>query len=329
MTKPKLAIIGCGQIAEFHAPALREAGFALAGACSSPGSPRVRRFAQRHDIPLVFDDAEQLLAEHQRWDAVLVAASIGPTLGILATVMGLRIPTLVEKPVTPRSAELIPLIDDGDSVIVGYNRRFYSTVQAARAEVADGQPVMAHLTIPDAVQTPERPDDDPEYLLPFFSNTVHGLDLARFVFGNLNVDHVMRLTNQSGAIYGIGAMLSANNGTVVQFTANWATPANFSLAIDRPGRRLELRPFEDGAIYEGMQVVEPTTEAPIRTYTPKLARKVTLEERDWLFKPGFLAQAQALIKLVNGEDPYPAARLSDAYEVLLLAEQLAGQIYNP
>jgi predicted dehydrogenase len=75
-----------------------------------------------------------------------------------------------------------------------------------------------------------------------------------------------------------------------------------------------------------MEVVEPTPETPIRTYTPKMARRVELDQRDRDFKPGFYAQARALAAIVRGEDPGPAARLEDAYRVLELAEQLVGEV---
>ena len=322
MDKPRLALIGCGKISEFHAPACREAGFELAAVCSRPGSTRLDSFAQRHDIPLVFDNVEALLDAREKWDALLIAISVEATLDVLTLALESGAPILVEKPVALRSAELLPIINRGLPVIVGYNRRFYRTTQEARLEVANTYPVMAHLSIPESIKPPHDPEENPAYLRPFFANSVHGLDLASYVFGQLAVQYVLHIRNPSGAILGLVATLSAEGGSVVQLTANWGTPANFSLTLDRPGRRLEVLPFESATVYEGMEVREPTEETPIRRYVPIPVARVELDDVDRRFKPGFVAQGEALASLARGEDTGPAARLEDAHAVLQLAEQL-------
>lgn len=325
MSNPRLAMIGCGQIAEFHAPAFRAAGFDLAAVSSKPGSTRLKPFAEKHDIPLLFDEPSKLFEARSEWDAVLIVAPIEATIENLQLALHSAAPVLVEKPVSLRAADLEPLIHRELPVMVGYNRRFYRTVREARNEVATGGPVLAHMAIPDSVPTPTHPDDDPAYLSRFFSNSVHGLDMLRFIFSDLHVEHVQRVLNPNGAIMGLVAILSADDGSVVQLTANWRAPANFTLTLDRPGHRMELWPFEAGNVYEGMEVVEPTQETPIRSFRPKLVSKVNLDEWDYTFKPGFLDQAKAFLALVRGEDSGPAATLDDAYAVLGLAEQLAGQ----
>lgn len=327
MSNPRLAMIGCGRIAEFHAPAFRAAGFELAAVCSSPGSPRPGAFASKHGIPFVFDTVDDLLSSRQRWDALLIAVSVEATLDVLKLVLESGAPILVEKPVCLRSADLLPYIDRGSLVIVGYNRRFYGTAHEARRVAQEGAPLLAQLVIPESIRTPARAVDDPLYLRPFFANSVHGLDLARYVFGHLDVAHVQRLINHSGAISGVAATLKAENDSIVQLTANWGAPANFSLTLDRPGQRLDLRPFELATAFGGLEIQEPTAERPIRIYTPKEVQRFALSEVDRRFKPGFVRQAEALRALARGEHPGPAARLEDAFAVLQMAEQLVGRQY--
>lgn len=325
MTGPRLAFIGCGNIAEFHAPACRAAGLDLVAVCSRPGSPRLRSFAERHCIPLVFDHTSELFHAREEWDALLIAVPIGATLDILVCALETKAPILVEKPVAWRSKDLMPLIHRQLPVIVGYNRRFYQTVQEAQREVADGPPLLAHLALPEALPSPSQSSNDPSYLGPFFWNSVHGLDLARFVLGDLHLVHVQRLKDPAGVILGLTAVLTTDRGDILELTSHWQVPANFSLTLDRAGRRFDIRPFEAATIYEGMEVTEPTEENPIRSYRPKPVAKVELDEVDRRFKPGFVAQAHALAALARGESPGPAARLEDAYAILELAEQLVGQ----
>ena len=122
---PRLAIVGCGDIAEFHAPACREAGLELTAVCSRAGSTRLASFADRHGIPLVFEDVEKLLAASDDWDALLIAVPVDVTLSVLVSALDSHKPILVEKPVARRSSDLLPLINRSLPVIVGYNRRYY------------------------------------------------------------------------------------------------------------------------------------------------------------------------------------------------------------
>lgn len=112
---------------------------------------------------------------------------------------------------------------------------------------------------------------------------------------------------------------------VVDVIGNWGAPANYSLTLSRPGRFYELSPFEGGTLYEEMQIIQPTTEYPIRRYMPQPAERVTLTGDDLTEKPGFIAEARALKALVQGGSaPDFAARLEDALAVTELCETLAG-----
>lgn len=325
MTKPRLALVGCGNIAEFHAPAFRKAGFELAAVTSKPGSIRLHPFAEKHQIPLVFNDPISLFEARTKWDAVLIMASTEATIENLSLATQTDAPIMVEKPVSLYATDLEPLINQGRPILVGYNRRFYRTVQEARIDVTERGPVLAHMSIPDSVTTPNHPDEDPGYLKRFFSNSIHGLDMLRYVFGNLKLEHVQRNRNYNGAITGLAAIFTADGGSTVQLSANWKTPANFTLTLDHPGRRLELKPFEEAAVYEGMEIIEPNPESPIRSFRPKRTEQVKLDEWDYILKPGFLGQAKAFLTLINGGNPSPAATLEDAHEALKLAEQLTGE----
>ncbi len=325
MNRPRVGLIGCGHIAEFHAPALEAAGFELTAVASRPGSERVHAFANKYGISAVFGRPQDLLRAREQWDALLIAVSVEPTLELLCEALETGAPVLVEKPVSFRSLDLKPLLNDSHPVIVGYNRRFYRTVLYAREEASCELPFMARMNLPESVAVPDTIADNTVYLKNFFSNSVHGLDMLRFVFGNITLDHLQRLHDRQGRIHGLAAMFSSESGGVIQFSAKWKNPDNFSLTLDMTDHRLALRPFELATIYEGMEVVDPTPDMPIRTYMPKVIGKVELDAHDRLFKPGFLAQAQAFFDLVNGRFPDNAARLDDAYSALVLAEQLAGE----
>lgn len=314
-------MVGCGKISEFHVQALRSAGLVISAIAGRPGSIRAKDFAMRLGIPRVFADPRELIEDRGASDALVLAPTIEATLPLLRLALGQGRPVLVEKPVSLRSRELEPFLDTDFPVMVGYNRRFYRTVQVAAQEVAfSPDPVLALLALPEAISAASGLG----YLRPFFSNSVHGLDLARYVFGPLAVVSMSRLRHSEGPVQGIAATLRSDRGHIVQFVGNWSTPSNFSLSIERPGRRFELRPFESATIYEGMEVVDPSPERPIRSYHPRVSATVDLDEVDWTHKPGFVAQAREFAALARGVVCPTAARLRDAHAALALAEQLVG-----
>jgi predicted dehydrogenase len=320
----RVAIIGAGNIAGFHVPALRQAGFEVTAVAARRGSTRVHEFARHHGIPNPFSDSAELLDARDLWDALVIAVPVEDTLAILEAALALGAPVLVEKPVSYRSADIAHLRFSDAPVLVGYNRRFYPTVGRARDEVGAGAPVLATLTLPESVQVPAGPDPTRRYLHNVYGNSVHGLDLARHVLGHLQLTGVERITNDDGNHLGVSATLRSERGDVLSFLGNWGTPANFALTVDRLGRRLELRPFELVTVYEGMDVIEPSPEIPLRQYRPRQVELMALAGDDLAYKPGFVAQARALAELCGGDRPTVGANLADAYEVLVLAEGLTG-----
>lgn len=324
----RIGLIGAGMIAEAHVPALRAAGLEVAAVSSRPGSKRLRDFAARHDIPEVFDDWRTML-EPGRWDALVIVTPPDATPIALMAAMDLGIPILVEKPVAWNSDRLRQLCSrPHEYVIVGYNRRFYRSVQAARRDVTSGPPLVAHLVLPADVVVPQVHDPTGRYLVPFFESVnPHGLDLARFIFGDLRPTAVNRLTTPAGNLAGLGALLSTPRGDVVQVTCSWGSAANFSLTLYRPDRRFELLPLEVAHWYEGIEIQQPSQDYPVRRYTPKLAARIMLDGVDLQQKPGFVGEARALQSMIQGCPP-PActARLEDALAVTTLCEALTGVV---
>ena len=113
----------------------------------------------------------------------------------------------------------------------------------------------------------------------------------------------------------------------MQFLANFRGSANFSVTMDWPDHRFEIKPFEKATVYDGLEMVPPTVERPMRSFTPKATRETWMDDVDYRFKPGYVAEATAFKALIQGEDPGIAARVEDAYAVSKLAEDLAGRVF--
>ncbi len=324
----RVGLVGAGSIAYWHTRALRVAGFEVTAVSSRPGSIRVEQFASEHGIPKTYNGWKQMFDDRDDWDALVIATHTDGTPNVLSDALTLGVPLLVEKPVGWNAATLARLTARAhDRVIVGYNRRFYKPVERARLEARSGPPLLAHLSLPEAIVAEQGTEE--RYLEPLFENSCHGIDLARFVLGDLTVESVHHLRNEREQLCGMSAVLRTERNDILQFSANWDSPSNFALSLHRQGRRFELCPFEQASVYEGMDVIGPTQTYPIRRYVPRSVELINLDEIDFVEKPGFVAQAKALASLVSGNHAVAdAATLEDAQRTLELCEALAGVAYR-
>ena len=329
MNRPhRVGLVGVGPISDWHVRAIRASGMEIAGVSTRPGSRRLAEFAQRHGIARVFEGWREMFARGEDFDAFVIATRPDGTPEILEAALALGVPLLVEKPVAWSSERLDSLIAKAHSrVLVGYNRRFYRPVLAARDEARGGPPVLVQLSLPEGVATPDGPDPDSLYLRPFFENSCHGIDMVRFLLGDLRVEAV-RLMRANGFIGGVTAILSTQRGDLVSFLGNWGTPANYAVTLHRPGRRLELLPFEAATVYEGMDMIDPSDEWPIRRYVPRQTERIHLDAIDRKEKPGFIAQAEVFRDLIEGRPGSEfAATLADARAAVALCESILGVRY--
>ncbi len=314
---PELALIGSGPIASFHLSAARAAGFRVGSVAGRPDSARARAFAEQHAIARLWSDPLELAASGA-WDALIIAVETEATLDLLRAAAVHGKPILVEKPVALASALLAPYRTCWPHVVVGYNRRYYEPVLAARRFVRSRPASLAQLQLPERIAAQDRSIAERESAVRL--NSVHGFDLLRFVFGDLTVEAVSSLGEPS-EYRGRVVTLRSARGDLCTVTANWNAPANFALDVHADDERFQLLPFEMGRVFRGMEVVDPTPEVPIRRYHPICVETVSLGADAAEFKPGFLGQAKVLRGMVDGAPVGPeAAGLDDAWAALELAE---------
>ena len=79
----RLAIIGCGNIASFHVPALRAVGMDIVNCASSLNSKTIHQFAEDHNIEQIWSDPKKLAAAHHEWDGMVITSAVEPTLDLL------------------------------------------------------------------------------------------------------------------------------------------------------------------------------------------------------------------------------------------------------
>ena len=295
--------------------ALKEAGLEpIAIASSNTNSITAENFAKENNIKKYYKDWKKMLIEED-FDGIVIASRIESTIEILSEAIKYDVPILVEKPVSFDSNSLKKIIKNGhNKILVGYNRRFYNPVKYIQKTVAGQESIIASMT------TPEIPT-----IRKFFDNTSHSIDMLQFIFGEIKIDFLKRNIS-NGKLIGVVAIFSTKKNGIIQFTGNWGASDNFSLITYLGKKKLELKPYEKLNIFEEMDIIEPTNESPIRTYTPKKIDSIDLETIDIKIKPGFYQQATEFLEMITkNSKPNIGSTLLDAQKTLEICEELIGK----
>lgn len=159
---------------------------------------------------------------------------------------------LVEKPAGSAPCEIANLNNVstalGANVFVGYNRRFYASVQKALKLIAeDGGVTSFNFEFTEwshVIHTLPKPPGVKEHW--FLSNSTHVVDLA-FFLGGIPKEISCYLTggldwHPSASAYA-GAGIS-ETGAIFSYQANWSAPGRWSVEVLTKVRRFVFRPLE-------------------------------------------------------------------------------------
>ena len=321
----RLGVIGSGSIVPFHLDALKAAGFEIATIGSRAGSENTLALAERYSAAAA-DDWKAVIA-NPGLDALLIAPETSVTTEILSYALEhTDLPILVEKPISYSSADLTALASNpayASRVLVGYNRRQYSSTAAAASFLAAQGVSNAtfHASIPEASWDAAMSDDRKRAIL--LANSVHVLDLLQHLFGELQIAGVSGVQNESGLVSRAVSFKSAS-GAVGTSIITFGSPSGYFIDFHTPGKSASLKPIEFFNEFVSVQVIDPTPEVPLRHYVPTRGAEFKLSQDDLDFKPGFLGQSRELFELANGRELVNrrSASIADAASVLRLAEQL-------
>ena len=118
----------------------------------------------------------------------------------------------------------------------------------------------------------------------FISNGCHMIDLLRYLIGEFEIlKKIINIDNEKKDMTYFSS-LCQNKKWTISINAHSMIPSNFSITVNSDKKVFELKPIEKLSIYEGMEIIEPTKEEPLRKYVPKLKHSF-VEKSD--FKPGF------------------------------------------
>ncbi len=99
--------------------------------------------------------------------------------------------------------------------------------------------------------------------------------------------------------------------------------ANFCITLEAGTKKVEVKPFELASVFEGMEIIEPTEDLPLRRYVPKKINEISsFPTSSDLSKPGFVGQAKEIAGIIKGNKPEKSAGIMDAYKVKKLLHEI-------
>lgn len=324
MSVARLAFYGAGEAALDHARSARHLGATIvAGSASSADSVRWQKF-QASFPQAQFEPDPSSFASRNDIDAIVVALPWNRQDDVLDWALRCAKPILIEKPIASASALLRDAVDrhrtTAHNKLVGYNRRFYSTVERLRRRLETGGLRAAQIEISEDVRR-LRERRGPEMLAAYLVNSsCHILDVAISLLGPLRVVHMTRYSQSfdGDRFDNFNGLLETNSGLPVSLSCNAYDPVRVGLSCKfDDGTLWRLTPPERLTVYQGYDVVERGAGSEVRRYEPRLVEEFA---EDATFRPGFLAQMRAFLSLDFGPGCSPAGAL----DLLNLTEDIGS-----
>ena len=312
----KLGFIGGGPISQFHIPVINNNGFKIEAIGSRPYSKRCLDFARSYNLENQYCERgwEQVLSRDI--DVISICIETNSTKEVLLKSLDKNRPIFVEKPICSSLENFYDLLNHENSknIFVGYNRRFYKTTNMLK-ELCDKSPGgTIYLNMPES-----------DYgIKQFINNGCHMIDTLRYVIGDFKViSSLNKFDHKKNEINHFSA-LCKNEKWDILINAHSQIPSNFSITVNTDKKVYELKPIEKLSIYEGMNIIEPSPEDPLRKYIPSL--KVSYFE-DSKFKPGFDPMYENF-KLFSEKRDSNFCGLEDAFNTINLCWELVTKDNN-
>lgn len=319
--KRRVAVLGAGKVACHHADAAHALGHAIvAGATRSPSSHNWTAFHARAPEARFVPDGAALLHD-PAVDAVIVCLPWNVIENWLDRLLESPTPLLIEKPVGLTAAKLQAALElhgaHRDNRLIGYNRRFYTTVARLRERLAAGglKAVQATISEDIAHHVSRHGPEVVEHLLAFSS--AHFLDLLLHLLGDLAIVRLRAHREREPGVpfVSYNGLLETATGIPVSLSLNASdpSPAGLRLLFDDHTTWV-LQPLERLRVYDRYEI-EGGPASTLRTYKPHEALAV---DEPVGVKPGFVRQLESFLSGEFG----PGARLQDQLNVLRFIERI-------
>jgi len=318
IVKPRIGFIGVGSITDSHIEAAISSGFEVYALHTRKNDNKMSEIAAKYNIKLTSLNLDEFI--NWNLDAIGILVSPNQLSRVYSQVEKLNIPILIEKPVgvSPRDFDLISNLNN-PSTLVGFNRRFLSTIQKLKGDIYSLGECSAFVEIPELVNSTNFSYDEAKKQV--MVNSVHVLDLLLYLFGPIK--HISKFSNKDHfGVYAINALIKHESGTVINLIITFGVPGNTSIICNFPKSKVELKPLENYSKCNSMIINKSIKNNNIKRYTPKIQELISLYNLDNQLKPGFEGMYSAFMDIVQNKKNPISASLIDAKHANHLANIL-------
>jgi len=307
----RVAIIGAGYTAREHIRAFADVPGVSIVAIHSRTRSRAEALAKEYAIPLICDSVDELY-EKTKADLVVVTVPELSMRTVSLDCFEFSWTVLLEKPAGYNIADAKAIKDAAEKkqrrVFVALNRRFYSSALAVKSGLAS-------LDAPRFIKVQDQEDQkaalaagQPQVVVDnwMYANSIHMIDFFR-IFGRgkvVRVEPVMPWDPDKPGV--VVSKVLFDSGDYGIYEGIWDGPGPWSVTVQTPVKRWELRPVEQALFQNrGERKLQP------------------VEQHVWdqAFKPGFRRQAEQAVAAALGQ-PSESTTLPDALESMLLVEAI-------
>ena len=140
-----------------------------------------------------------------------------------------------------------------------------------------------------------------------FSNSIHGLDLATYLAGDVAEPRIVATRGDGPLDWYMSLSGKSSAERLVDFRSTWGSPGRWRVNLCTPGRRYVFAPLE-------LCEVQETGVADLRKIGP--------DEFDQQFKAGFYRQAQLFLQMIDEGRPPAGCELESVRPAMTLAQRL-------
>jgi len=310
----KVAIVGAGNMAREHIRAFADVpGVEIVGIHSRTRS-RAETLAAEFGVPGVYDSVPEM---YERTQAELVVVAVPEMAMNPVSRACFEFPwtVLLEKPpgYNLQDAEAIHAVATakGCKALVGLNRRFLSSTQAALADLAQCEsPRFIHVQDQQNLEVAAsigHPDVVVENWM--YANSIHVIDYLR-LFGRGSITSVTSVFAWDPKVAQVVvAKIEFASGDTGLYEGIWKGPGPWAVTVCTPEKRWEMRPLE---------------QAVFHVWGERQLHPVEIHAWDQEFKPGFRLQAQMAVAAALGK-PSDSPTLDEAVETMRLIHRIFGQ----
>ena len=320
------AFIGCGKMARFHAEALSALGHSIVAVSARSYSENVTFFLNNFGVGEYYTDNETLLAHSNDVDAFVVCTPWNVTERVIAQVVMAGKPVLVEKPIALSLHAIQEILkkvgDKSQNVLVGYNRRFYESVQFVAKKILESHLQYVSITLPEIVDKLKRKyaTEIRDYILEYMSS--HWFDVLQYLLGVLHVDYVKKICDKNRKHTGYYGVFNAGDAkTPVVYQSRYDAPERIEMKFVFDDETYLLSPVEELSIIDSLTVREISGQTTVREYVPNVVNKIVCSKT---FKPGIYEQSKYFVEayISKSREKDCGCTLEQAYQNSVFCESI-------